>query len=377
MLRQPECPLESAAMAADSGTPALAFLASGLVVAMSLHGAAAPEATRWPLGVGPADAPFTLYQPQVDRWEDDRFEGRAAVSLRRKGDPEPTFGVVWFRARTSLEHAPGQVALEGIEVVKASFPWERDGGRDLLESLRQAGIGAVTVPLASLNASPAVSRAERRQASVPPRPPEPRVFVAAGPAVLVLVDGDYVIRPVPETNVLRVVNTRSLLLQDAGTSRFYLPMGNVWLVAAAPNGRWSVAKKVPPGLDAVRKAAAAEPGVETYARPGEAVAALLRSGRAPAVFVSTTPAVLASKGAKGAAAPAVRAPAIHRASRPGDLFAGPDGNVYRMLASGAWEKTNGRDWYPLQSARKNGPPSALGLDLVSRLDMERRAREAG
>jgi hypothetical protein len=364
-------------MAADKRSSALSLLASGLVVAMSFQSAAAPVATRWPLGVGPADATFTVYQPQVDRWDDERFEGRAAVSLRRKGDQEPTFGVVWLRARTSLERVPGQVALEGIEVVKASFPWERDGGWALLESLRSAGIGAVTVPLASLNASPAVSLAERRSAPAPPRPAEPRVFVASGPAVLILVDGDYVIRPVPETKVLRVVNSRSLLLQDAATSRFYLPMGNVWLVAAAPNGKWSVAKKVPSGLDDVRKAAAAEPGAETYARPGEAVAAVLRAGRAPAVFVSTTPAVLASKGAKGAAAPAARAPTAHRASRPGDLFAGPDGNVYRTLASGAWEKTNGRDWYPLQSARKKGPPSAFSLDLVSRLDLERRAREAG
>ena len=346
-----------------------------LFVSLGVAGSGPPSgnpgagATRWPLAAVSDETAFTIFQPQVDRWDDERLDGRAAVSARRKADREPTFGVVWLRARTSLERVPGQATLEGVEIVKASFPWERDGGRALLDSLRSAGIGEVTVPLASLNASPAVSLAERRTGPAPPRPVEPRVIVPSGPAILVLVDGDYVIRPVPDTKVLRVTNTSSLLLQDAATSRFYLFMGSVWLVAAAPNGRWTVAKKVPPGFEAVRKEAATEPGVETYAHPGEAVSALLRAGKAPAVFVSTTPAVLAaSRWAAGPAAP--------RPSRAGELFAGPDGNVYRTLASGGWEKSNGRDWYPLQTARKKGPPSVFSLDLVSRLDLERKAREA-
>jgi hypothetical protein len=338
-----------------------------------LRGDTAPAATRWPATIASADVTFTIYQPQVDRWVDDRLDGRAAVSARRRGESEATIGVVFLRARTSLDRVPGQVTFEALEFEKATFPWERDGGKALLEALRKAELPAATVPLASVNASPALSIAERRAGPPAPRPVEPRVLTPKGPAILVLVDGDYVIRPVPGTKVLRVANTRSLLLQDASTSRFYLPMGSQWLVAPAPNGRWAVAKKVPAGFDEVRKAAVGEPAVETYAHPDGAVDALLRSGRAPEVFVSTVPAVLAGKGPKPAGAAAAAPP---RAVRAGELFAGPDGNVYRTLPSGGWEKTNGRDWYPLQSARKKGPPSVFSLDLVSRLDAERRAREA-
>lgn len=360
-------------MTADRPAFAALFLTIALLPG-PLSGDAGRGATRWPATYSSGDATFTLFQPQVDRWVDDRLDGRAAVSVRRRGGSEPTIGVVWFRAQTSLDREPGQVTFEGLELEKASFPWERDGGKALLEALRKAEVRAVTLPLASVNASPALSIAERRTGPPAPRPVEPKVFAPKGPAVLVLVDGDYVIRPVPETKVLRVVNTRSLLLQDAATSRFYLPMGGQWLVAPAPNGRWSVAKKVPAGFDEVRKAAAGEAGVETYSRPGGAIDALLRSGRAPEVFVSTGPAVLAGKGPKPAAGTAPDPPPAVRA---GDLFAGPDGNVYRTLASGGWEKTNGRDWYPLQTVRRKGPPSVFSLDLVSRLDAERRARAAG
>lgn len=296
------------------------------------------------------------------------------MGVRRKGEKEPTYGVVFFRARTA---ASGSfLNLEGIGITKGSFPWERDGGAALLALLRTSAYQAATLPLASVTSSPAVALSPRA-VPAPPSKPEPRVFSSSGPAILVLVDGDYVIRPIPDAKVLRVVNTRSLLLQDAATSRFYLPMGSKWLVAPAPNAKWSVAKKVPSGFDAVRRATAAETGVETYSRPGEAINGLLRAGKAPAVFVSTTPAVLASKGGKPVPAPAGRKAAPSGPARPGDIYAGPDGNAYRPAGAGRWEKTNGRDWYPVPVARGKGVPTASGLDLVARLDGERRAREAG
>lgn len=326
----------------------------------------------WPERISAGEVAFTLYQPQVDRWNDDRLEARAAVAAVRKGVKEPTYGVVWLHARTALGRVPGEVALEGIEFTKASFPWERDGGAQLLEAIRQSAGTEATVPLASLNASPAVALVARRAAPPPEAPKsEPRVIHARGPAVLVLVDGDYVIRPVPGTSVLRVVNTRALLFQDAASSRFYLPLGRVWIVAPAPNGKWTIARKLPPGLETVRKAAASEPGVERYDKPGEAIDALLRAGKPPAVFVSTTPAVLSARKEMREEPPL---PAPLRAGWTGGLLAGPDGNVYRPRPGGGWDKTNGRDWYPVQEPR--APRRRGERDLIARLDAELGARNA-
>ncbi len=351
----------------------VAFLAAAfaLLPALTLR-AAGPARTLWPWAVRTSDATFTLYQPQVDRWAGDLLEGRAAVAAVRKGEKEPTYGVVWLRARTPTGSLPAEVVLEEIAFTKASFPWESDGGAALLEAIRQEAGTTATLPLASLNASPAVALASRRTAATPAPAPGPRIIHARGPAVLVLVDGPYDIRPVPGTTVLRVVNTRALLLQDSATSRFYLPIGHVWLVAPAPNAKWTIAKRLPSGFDAVRKTASAEPGAELFEKPPEDVAALLRARKAPAVFVSTTPAVLASKASRaGKARPEV---AI-RAGGPAGLYAGPDGNVYRLRPEGGWDKTNGRDWYPVQERMTGRGAQESGLIL--RLDAERRARAAG
>jgi hypothetical protein len=262
------------------------------------------------------------------------------------------------------------VTLDGVGITKATFPWEKDGGKALLEEIRRSVFATAMIPLASLNASPAVVLSGKKATQAPPpKVPTPRTIHARGPAILVLVDGDLVIKPVPGTSVLRVVNTKTLLLQDAASSRFYLPLMNRWLVAPAPNGKWTIAKKLPPGLDAVRKSAAEEPAVELLQKPGEDVKAVLRAGKAPAVFISTTPAMLASK-TRTPVIPPVPAMA-RRGGRSGDLYAGPDGNVYRPRSGGGWEKTNGRDWYPVQE------PRGSSFGIVGPLEREREARETG
>lgn len=356
-------------MSPESKPSGALLLASGLSLMAAPWTLPLAAQTRWPERIAAGEVAFTLYQPQPDRWADDRLEARAAVTAVPKGAKDPTYGVVWLKARTAFGRLPGQVTFEEIELVRASFPWERDGGKDLFDSLRRSAGTTATIPVPCLNASPAAAAAPRKEpVKASPPEPGPRVINARGPTILVLVDGSYVIRPVPgATSVLRVENARALLLQDAASSRFYLPVGGSWLVAPAPNAKWKIAKKVPQGLESVRKAAAAEGGVELFERPGEEIAALLRAGKVPAVIVSTTPAVLASKLSR----PEKNPPPPSPATRPGGLFAGVDGNVYRPRPGGGWEKTNGRDWYPTQE--RAGGRSAGG-GLIERLEADLRAR---
>jgi len=345
-------------------------LLAALAVVLSDPARGAGPGEAWPREVHSGGMAIAIQMPQGDRWEDNRVEARAAVSVKRKGEKEPGYGVVFLRSRTTIDTEAGVVTLQGIELVKASFPWEKDGGTEVLGALRQGGLETATVPLRSLTASLPVP-AGAASAPAPAARPAPEVLHAKGPAILVLVDGSYVIRPVAGTGVLRVVNTRALLFQDSASSRFYLPVGGTWLVAPAPNARWTVAKKVPAGLDAARKAASEEPGVELFDRPDAAIRGLLGAGKAPAVFVSTRPAVLASSIRSTAKSPEGRVEPPGGLRRGADLIAGPDGNVYRPRAKGGWEKTNGRDWYPVQE-RVLSP-----LSVTPALERVRAAREAG
>ena len=61
----------------------------------------------------------------------------------------------------------------------------------------------------------------------------PPIIVSTAPAVLVLVDGAPVYRPVPGTPFTRLINTPALILYDATASRLYLDGRTRWMTATA------------------------------------------------------------------------------------------------------------------------------------------------
>ena len=69
-------------------------LAALFLCGLALAQAPAPD-VAWPREVKAADGTvITVYQPQVERWQDNRLSGRAAVSVKPQGAPEPHYGVI-------------------------------------------------------------------------------------------------------------------------------------------------------------------------------------------------------------------------------------------------------------------------------------------
>jgi hypothetical protein len=411
-----------------------------LAVSTLSAGSAPPDAVWW-RGATPGGAVIVVYPLQADGWGGDQLRARAAVSVTPKGSEPSSWGVVWLRARTAVDAGAGRVSLTGIEVLKGSFPSERDGGRALLDALRPAFPATGTLPLATLEASPAVEASRRPPPAVRPKVVPPRIVFVSGPVLVVRIDGEPVIKPIEGTNFLRVVNTRTLLFQDKYSSRFYLPVADGWLMGPGLEAAWKVPAKRPPGLDDVRRSFASGKGAAEVDEPGDAARFHLGSGRSAPVLVLTGPTELVRTGGKpelaaiagtrleyvrntksdvflDAAArnwyvlasghwfrardtrgpwefvdepdlprdfaripvahpkaavlahvPGAPAPApARRVSRPGDVLAGPDGNVYRVRAGGGWEKTNGIDWYPVQTT------SPYDRELIRRLEREEAVR---
>src|SRR5262245_58040261 len=76
----------------------------------------------WPRQVADGGDTITIYQPQLDSWSGDRLTGRAAVSVSTQASPTPTFGVVWFSARTNVDRASRIVTFHDLEITRSNFP---------------------------------------------------------------------------------------------------------------------------------------------------------------------------------------------------------------------------------------------------------------
>src|SRR5262249_42127419 len=112
------------------------------------------------------------------------------------------------------------------------------------------------ISLDRLEASLAITEAAKKSEQLPLRNDPPRFLFSSVPAVLVSIDGTPVWKPVPGTNLQRVINTRPLLLQDGST--YYLHLYDGWLQALVFEGPWMVASNPPASLGIAQQAFANE-----------------------------------------------------------------------------------------------------------------------
>src|SRR5882672_11086611 len=85
----------------------------------------------------------------------------------------------------------------------------------------------------------------------------PRLLFAERSAILVLIDGDPVYRPVKGTDLQRIINTKPFIVRDSAGIH-YMKVFDGWMESYTLTGLWSVAGVPPPGAEeALRRAAIA------------------------------------------------------------------------------------------------------------------------
>jgi len=252
-----------------------------------------PEAQAWPRQITTDQYTLYLYAPHVESWDQKLLQARAAVAVQSADAAEPTYGVVWLTAHTAVDDQKGIVSLQDLTVTKGTFPSAPDGGPDYLALVRQNVPAATrTIGLSRLQGDLAAARAVEKSRAAALKNDPPRIIFSTTKAMLVLIDGAPVLRPVPGTKLSRVVNTRSLLLTDQAKSAYYLYLVDRWLTATSIDGPWSEVQDLPDGLDAAKQAAVASKQVDLLDQAGSDARMAVDWGTFPTVYTSTAPAEL-------------------------------------------------------------------------------------
>jgi len=277
------------------------------------------------------DVGFVVYAPQLDSWSAERLEGRAAVEVRLPGAEEASFGVIWFGAHTAVD-AAGQVAISAVTVHKADFPLQPNRSGEFLDALRQ-GLAAKTWTISRqrLEADLAIERAAQQSQAQPLRNDPPSIIYSDRPAVLVPIDGAPVMREVPTVpDLLRVVNTRALIVLDKTTGRYDLQAAGHWFTAGSLDGPWSLDGDPGASLERAKEQALAQDQVELL-DDGEA-----RDGDLPAIYVSTRPTELVRTDGPPQYSPIERTQLLYVTNSPNSIFLELKSGYYYVLFSGRW-----------------------------------------
>jgi hypothetical protein len=272
-------PAQAAAAAPKAAAPAAAAPAPAA--------AAAPVDGGWPRAYStPSGGKILVYQPQVASWEGQRHVvAYAAVGYETKGATKPALGSIRIEAKTKVAVSDRLVDFSPMQITEANFPTVgKEEVREVVTEVdksipNEERVIALDRVLAHVDKSQILPKNVEGVRADPPR-----IFHSEKPAVLVNIDGEVIWSPIRENDLKFAVNTNwDLFLHDPAKT-FYLRNESTWLKAAALDGPWTPAGKLPesfsklPADDNWKDVKAALPGKK------------LDAGKVPAVFVSATPA---------------------------------------------------------------------------------------
>jgi hypothetical protein len=246
---------------------------------------------RWPRTYKDGTTTLLVYQPEIEKWDGFNFQARFAVSIQDASQPAPTFGVMWVTANSNVDKEEGIVTLTNIKITKSNFPTEPNNAKKYTAFLTtQIPAQSVPIPLAQIDNKFALGQAIKKVAAQPVKNTPPKIIFSDEPALLILIDGNPVLRPLAGTNCNRIFNTNALIVQNATDGGpYYLRALNYWYKSDSLEGPWTVdpdAANSPSFLPSVLDAALATKQVDPINPPAG------QNPPPPDIYVSTVPAEL-------------------------------------------------------------------------------------
>jgi hypothetical protein len=294
-------------------------------------GHAASAADPWPREIKAKEGKVVIYQPQLESFQGDKATVFAAVSVQKTDMKVPVFGVVWFDSRVATDRDKRMVEFQEIKVTKTQFPNAQPEQERRLAAFLDREIAGWPKPTMALDRLlAALAEVEKVKAGANFNNEPPKIIFTTAPSVLVLIDGEPILRDVEGFPIKRVVNTPFVLLNDPADNKFYLTGDALWFSAPTVKGPWQTLETPPePVTAAARKIAEAE--VPTQVKP-----ATLKAETVPQIVVATEPTELIVADGALQFAPLEGADLLYLSNTARDVFQMVATQQYYVLLSGRW-----------------------------------------
>lgn len=235
----------------------------------------------WPRQIDVPEGKIVIYQPDMDSFEGNILEARAAISVTPTGTTAPVFGAVWVRCRVDVDTDERMVTFSEMRVPRVRFPESEPGDENKVITILEKEIPKWDLSISLDRFLTGLDLVEKEQATLEDfKHAPPKILVENSPAVLILIDGDPILQKIENSSLQYVANTPFLIVYDRSKKAFYLNGGQIWMEASDIMGPWKQSQRVP---GEVKKLTPPEEDVETF---GD------EEGRMPKIIVSREPSEL-------------------------------------------------------------------------------------
>jgi len=329
------------------------------MVAVGQRAALSQEAKEpWPKKFVHPKGTAIMYQPQLEDMKDDKLTGFAAVSVQKKEWKQPVFGAVWLAGRVVTDRDTRMATIDEVKVTDAKFP---DATPEQLEKLKtflneEMQDWSTTISLDRLLAALAVVEKERAaDAGLKNEPP--KVIFKSHPAVLVLLDGEPKLLPIPDSKLMQVANTPFVMVYDPADKTYYLKGGDAWTSATDLTGTWKDVETLPESVQALadKMRETKEKVAKKVGKKSAKKEVKKTGGEMPEVIVSTTPAELLVTDGDPQFTPIKGTNLLFVSNTESNIFMDTGSQEYFTLLSGRWFKSK---------SLKDGPWSYVAPDKL-------------
>jgi hypothetical protein len=289
----------------------------------------------WPKRLEHPKGVVVMYQPQLEEFKDDKLTARAAVSVKTKEMKAPVFGAVWLSGRVRTDRDTRMATIDEVKVTDARFPDAKPEQLEKLQTFLNTKMAGWSIPIALDRFLAALEVLEQEQTGDRGlKNDPPKIIFVSHPAVLVPLDGDPKLLPIPKSSLMRVANTPFLMFYDPPAKTYYLKGGEDWLAATDLNGPWKDLEQVPEAIKTLEAAAQQATGDKGAPKKVEA-----KAGKMPEVIVSTVPAELLAADGEPQYTPIKGTILLYMSNTANTIFMDTATQEYYALISGRWFKT--------------------------------------
>lgn len=304
------------------------------------------QSFEWPREVVRDGYRVIAYQPQIESWEDyTTVRGVMAVEVHPEDGEQASFGAVHLRANTLADFKARLVHVKDIEVERIDYP-AAPVKMENVEAVVRSVFGEDSLLISLDGVLAGLVRGQQLQREVEVGMDPPPIFHSPKPAVLVQFLGRPRLAPLPKNDLQFVWNTNWDVVTDPKTSRYYVLVGDAWVMSAnGIRGPWMLADTLPIGLTAL-------PDDLNWARARQNVPGR-RTGPVPQVLVSRRPAELILTDGPAQLAEIAGTGLSYVSNTESDVFWRQADGTYYFTVAGRW----------FRAPKLGGPWTAASADL--------------
>jgi len=199
----------------------------------------------WPLVMPYRGGEIRLYHPAVESLRGNRITSRAAFSVTAAPDATPAFGVLWLTGHAVIDRDTRTMTVSDQSATKAHLPAASAHDEALITSVVTGRIKGLDPVLSLDRILTSLNDAQRNQHAAATRTATPpAIIVVEHRAMLLTIDGDTHMDPIPGSRLDRIVNTPYPLVRDPSTAACWLLYGGRWYTAPVVTGPWTAAAEV-------------------------------------------------------------------------------------------------------------------------------------